>query len=126
MNVKFRRLLASAIDIALLMIVAEIESIIYITILQLDKYYFICCILFYTPLLLILSSKDILFGYESIGKKLLKIHIYDGNGERVTDKKVLFKRVIVSLFNIYVAAYPIMVLMDNKSFGDKKMNTVVK
>lgn len=70
--------------------------------------------------------KDIIFGYESIGMKIMKLHIYDEKGNIVHDKKVLFKRSFYSSVR-YMFHFSDFFLFDGeRSYADKKMNTYVK
>ena len=70
------------------------------------------------------AVKDIIFGYESIGKKIVKLKIYDETGNRLTNKKKLFKRVIYT--SLLIPFYIFMILINNKSLGDIIMHTSVK
>lgn len=68
--------------------------------------------------------KDTIFGYTSIGKKIMRLKIYDEKGEQLTNKKKLLDRVFYSLWPFPI--YPIMVLWNNQSNGDKKIKTEVR
>lgn len=69
--------------------------------------------------------KDTLFGYESIGKKLMRLKIYDlSNNERVKNKKKLIDRNFYSFCSLPIYAF--MILINNQSVGDKEMKTTVK
>lgn len=70
-----------------------------------------------------LLYKDCLIGYESIGKKLMRLKIYQNNN-RVMDKRVLLERNEATTAGFLL--YPFMILIKNKSFGDLKYNTEVK
>lgn len=69
------------------------------------------CLLFFLEVY-IFTFKDVLFGYESLGKKVMQLKIYNENNERIVERKLLVKRVRDSiwLFNIY----PFMILLNNK------------
>ena len=73
---------------------------------------------------LIFTRKDVIIGYESIGKKITKLKIFSNDGKRITDKNVLKNRVFYSLATFPL--YPLMILLDNKCEGDKKMDTIVR
>ncbi len=83
-------------------------------------------IIYYVLLGLAISAKDIIFGYESIGKKLMKLEIVNQVGEKEKNKLFLFKRVFYSLFTVFFPLYPYMILFNNKSFGDYKTELTVK
>ncbi len=68
--------------------------------------------------------KNIIFGYESIGKKVMGLKIYDENEKRIKNNKILMDRVYYSLPTFHI--YMFMILANNKSTGDKKMKTTVK
>lgn len=68
--------------------------------------------------------KDIIFGYESIGKKITGLKIYDENGKRVTNKKQLIDRIYHSVWTFHI--YIFMILINNKSSGDKTIGTEVR
>ena len=68
--------------------------------------------------------KDILFGYESIGKKVMKLKIYDEDGNNLIDKKKLIMRTFYSFWLFPI--YPFMILVNNRSIGDEKVKAIVK
>lgn len=72
---------------------------------------------------LLILNKDGIIGYESIGKKIMKLKIYK-DGKRLKDKKILRKRNYLSFWDM--PFYVINVLFDNKTEGDTKCNTEVK
>ncbi len=53
--------------------------------------------------------KDIIFGYESIGKKLMRLKIYDKNNERLTNKKQLIDRTFHSLWTFHIYIFMILI-----------------
>ncbi len=71
----------------------------------------------------IFLMKDCIFGYESIGKKMMFLKIYH-NEDVLKDKKILKDRVYFSIWNFPI--YPFMILINNKSSGDNKFGTIVK
>jgi len=122
MKIKIKRIIAGVIDFYIiglglilpLYFISDLLncSIISSIISALSVILFIC---FY-------CKKDCIWGYESIGKKLLGLRIYS-NGNRIKDKKLLKDRV-VSTFMLF-PLYPLHILIDNKSIGDDKYNTYV-
>lgn len=68
-------------------------------------------------------QKDCFWGYESIGKKIMKLKIYQ-NGKVLKDKSILRKRAIEDLKNFML--YPIMLWANGRSVADEKYNTEVK
>lgn len=124
MVLKLRRLTASYIDIML------ISFIIYYPFKLLEILFknnmvlniisaILILIIFYTLIL----NKDGIMGYESIGKKIMRLKIYK-DGKRLEDKKILRKRNYLSFWDL--PFYVINVLFDNKTEGDIKCNTEVK
>lgn len=73
---------------------------------------------------LLFCFKDVLFGYESIGKKIMGLKIYDKKGNRVTDKRKLVKRVFHSTYTF--PFYVIFVFVNNQTIGDKVCGTTVQ
>ena len=67
--------------------------------------------------------KDCLIGYESVGKKIMRLKIFQ-NGKTVQNKKILVDRIFYTLWPFMT--YPFMVLYNNKSKGDIRCNTEVK
>jgi len=130
MSLKLRRLLATCIDYCVIIYpISYFSEFLKKTISIVIQNKFICDMLIGIIFLVLLFSlfirKDTLFGYESIGKKIMKLKIYDKEGSRIKDKRLLIDRVFRSC-NLYFPLYPFMILFDNKSEGDKKMETRVK
>mgnify|MGYP005797875483 CR=1 FL=1 len=124
MLLRLRRLIASYIDIML------ISFIIYYPFKLLEILFknnmvlniisaILILVIFYTLIL----NKDGIIGYESIGKKIMRLKIYK-DGKRLEDKKILRKRNYLSFYDL--PFYVINVLFDNKTEGDIKCNTEVK
>lgn len=124
MLLRLRRLIASYIDIML------ISFIIYYPFKLLANLFennmvlniisaILILVIFYTLIL----NKDGIIGYESIGKKIMRLKIYK-DGKRLEDKKILRKRNYLSFWDL--PFYVINVLFDNKTEGDIKCNTEVK
>lgn len=67
--------------------------------------------------------KDCIWGYESIGKKLMGLKIYQ-NRERITDKKLLVQRIKTTY--LYALISGPMLFLTGKTEADKKYNTEVK
>jgi len=132
---KIKRLLATLIDFYISIIV--VYPIAYI--FNIEKYFdnlilnidikesiitifivmIICIILGYILIIL----KDSLFSNKSLGKKILGLSIIDKQNNEVTNKKILFKRNLLSL--IVLVIYPIMIIINNKSLGDYQYDTSV-
>ncbi len=123
MKLKIKRLIAIIIDILIIKyIIVEPLRMIY------QQFNTILANIILTIITLVISlsaflCKDCLIGYESIGKKIMKIKIYR-EGKALHNKTVLIKRVIFTIFTCPL--YPFMVLYNNKSKGDIKCNTEVK
>lgn len=122
MWIKFRRLLALYIDFIIIFylcyyfvkLISIFDNIYYDIFIEIVGF-----ILFINLFL----RKDCFIGYESIGKKVMFLHIYQNN-IRVKDKKVLIDRVSASFYSC--PFYLFMILINNKSFGDRKLATDVK
>lgn len=123
LNIKIRRLIAFLIDFVILFYV------IYFPFYNLAKISDNIIFRIFLAIWLITISfnlflrKDCIIGYESIGKKIMRLKIYQ-NGIRVQDKRLLIDRVFYSLW--LSQFYLFMILINNKSRGDLKMNTEVK
>lgn len=83
----------------------------------------ISAILIVVILYILILNKDSIIGYESIGKKIMRLKIYKDE-KRLEDKKILRKRNFLSFWDL--PFYIINVLFDNKTEGDIKCNTEVK
>lgn len=125
MNVKIRRLIATYIDFIIiawptcylgnyLNPMFETNLILYIILSM------IILIIGFN----IFLRKDTIFGYRSIGKKITRLKIYDMDGSEIKDKKKLIDRIFQSLSTAHL--YPFMILINNKSNGDKRIGTEVK
>lgn len=122
MLLKIRRLLAVYIDFILIFylcyffahLISIFDNIFYLIFIGI-----VVLVLFFN----IFLRKDCIIGYESIGKKIMRLKIYCNN-VRVLDKKLLIDRVFYSICNFPI--YPFMILIINKSCGDNKYNTEVK
>jgi len=82
-------------------------------------------IIFFVIFIILFIRKDTLIGNESIGKKLMFLKIYGKDGKRVTNNKILCDRVFYSIGIGKIIFYPLMILINNQSSGDKKMGTEV-
>lgn len=123
MNVKFRRIISAFLDILILGFICNIPRTLLFKITP-DNFAINVIIDFVYAILLIevYIRKDCLFGYESLGKKLMGMAIYKDK-EKIVNKKILMQRVKSSLF--FFPLYPIDILFENKSRGDKQFNTNV-
>lgn len=127
MNLKIRRLIAMYIDFhivffATYIFIGMFESLFYKNILV-D---IIFGLAFGTIFINLLLRKDMIFGYESIGKKIMRLKIYNENGMRIKNKKELIDRIYYSLFSYEFPFYPYIILINNRSRGDRIVKTVVK
>ncbi len=123
---KRKRMLALIIDFSLLYVYQLalskiIEFLIAIT--NSIVVFFLCWAFTMLSSLYLIICKDCLIGYESIGKKIMKLKIYQ-DGKILKDKNILKKRGIEDLKNFML--YPIMLWANNKSVADEKFNTEVK
>ncbi|MCI9281129.1 MAG: hypothetical protein HFI49_02580 [Bacilli bacterium] len=122
MLLKIRRFLAVYIDFVIIFYLCYYPF--YILDIFDNIYYSIflssCALVLFFNIFLI---KDCIFGYESIGKKIMFLKIYH-NGDVLKDKKILKDRVYFSIWNFPI--YPFMILINNKSSGDNKFGTIVK
>lgn len=121
-----KRLVALYIDLAFASLVSNILSVLF----PVEPYIYsdiINTIRFLVPInaiLFVIVCKDILFKNRSIGKRIRGLHIYDENGEYVSDKKVLVGR-IASLISIYFVNDFLEAMHGKKTRGDKKYHTYV-
>ena len=127
MNLKIRRLGAIFIDYLIIFYTCYY----FLQILQplAKKYIFLEIVFTLTALILFANlflRKDMIFGYESIGKKIMRLKIYNESGMRIKNKKKLIDRVYYSLFFFYFPFYPYIILINNRSRGDRIVKTVVK
>lgn len=126
MGVKIRRLIAIYIDYNITFYICyffgKIISLLISENLFLEIIFSIISFIIWFNLFL---RKDTLFGYESIGKKLMRLKIYDlSNNELVKNKKRLIDRNFYSFWSLPIYAF--MILINNQSVGDKEMKTMVK
>lgn len=127
MNLKIRRLIAMYIDFHIAFFIGYIftvipEKLLFESILV-DS---ILGLVFIFIFVISILRKDIIFGYESIGKKIMRLKIYDESGMRIKDKRKLIDRVYYSFFTYEIPFYPYIILINNKSRGDRIVKTVVK
>ena len=67
--------------------------------------------------------KDCLIGYNSIGKKIVKLKIYQ-NDKMVNDKKLLIDRILYTVKSPIYSLFSLLLI--NKTEGDIKCNTEIK
>ena len=124
MLLRLRRLIASYLDIMIISFViyypCKLLEILFKNniVLNIISAIFIVFILY-----ILILNKDGIIGYESIGKKIMRLKIYKDE-KRLEDKKILRKRNFLSFWDL--PFYIINVLFDNKTEGDIKCNTEVK
>lgn len=122
MKLKIKRIIAAVIDFYVigLALALPLEYINYL--INNNIISIIIGIAFVLLFIYLYCRKDCILGYESIGKKLLGLNIYSKN-IRITDKSLLKNRV-KSTFELF-PLYPINILIDNVSIGDKKYDTEI-
>lgn len=123
MILKIRRLLAIYIDFIIIFSISYFP-LYYISSLFDNKILnMLLGIITIISFIFLFLNKDILIGYESIGKKIMLLKIYQ-NKERISNKKILKDRVFYSAY--FFCFYPFMILYNNKSRGDLIFETEVK
>lgn len=124
MLLRLRRLIASYLDIMIISFViyypCKLLEILFKNNIVLN---IISAILIVVILYILILNKDGIIGYESIGKKIMRLKIYKDE-KRLEEKKILRKRNFLSFWDL--PFYIINVLFDNKTEGDIKCNTEVK
>lgn len=118
-----KRIISIIIDILIMnfviyMIARPINLIIkdYTINVILNTIFFVLCLYFFI-------YKDSIWGYESIGKKIMGLKIYQ-NGERIIDKKILVQRIKTTYIYFFISG-PMLVLT-GKTEADMKYNTEVR
>lgn len=118
MLLRLRRLIASYLDIMIISFViyypCKLLEILFKNNIVLN---IISAILIVVILYILILNKDGIIGYESIGKKIMRLKIYKDE-KRLEDKKILRKRNFLSFWDL--PFYIINVLFDNKTEGDIK------
>lgn len=122
MKLKIKRIFAAVIDFYIIGLALALPLEIINYLIGIDIISIIIGIAFVLLFIYLYCRKDCIFGYESIGKKLLGLSIYSKN-IRITDK-VLLKNRVISTFEL-LPLYPIDILIDNVSIGDKKYDTEI-
>lgn len=122
MKLKIKRIFAAVIDFYIIGLALALPLEIINYLIGIDIISIIIGIAFVLLFIYLYCRKDCIFGYESIGKKLLGLNIYSKN-IRITDK-VLLKNRVISTFEL-LPLYPIDILIDNVSIGDKKYDTEI-
>ncbi len=124
-NLKLRRIIAIFIDFHIIFFAgymfASIFEMMPFENILID---IICGLVFLTIFINLFLRKDMIFGYESIGKKIMRLKIYDEGGMRIKNKKKLMDRVYYSFYTF--PFYLFEILISNKSRGDRIARTVVK
>lgn len=119
---KRKRILAVIVDLSLLGVYQYALSFLFL-IINSTIIWIMCWGFVMISSVYLVIQKDCLFGYESIGKKMMKLKIYQ-NGKILRDKSILRKRAIEDLKNFML--YPIMLWANGRSVADEKYNTEVK
>ena len=124
MFLRLRRLIASYLDIMLIYFILYYPVKLLVNLFENNMILnIISAILIVVILYILILNKDSIIGYESIGKKIMRLKIYKDE-KRLEDKKILRKRNFLSFWDL--PFYIINVLFDNKTEGDIKCNTEVK
>ena len=125
MLLRVRRLIAVYLDYVICMYI-NYPLILISNLFEDSAYNFISIIIDVICILIFLYTffhKDCLIGYESIGKKIMRLKIYQ-NDVQVHDKNLLLKRVEKTFWSIPI--YPFLILINNQTWADKELNTMVK
>ena len=125
MLLRVRRLIAVYLDYVICMYI-NYPLILISNLFEDSTYNFISIIIDVICILIFLYTffhKDCLIGYESIGKKIMRLKIYQ-NDVQVHDKNLLLKRVEKTFWSIPI--YPFLILINNQTWADKELNTMVK
>lgn len=124
MFLRLRRLIASYLDMIVIYHILYFPSILLADLFESNMILNIISAIFIVIIFyLLILNKDGIIGYESIGKKIMRLKIYK-DGKRLEDKKISRKRNYFSFWDM--PFYVINVLFDNKTEGDIKCNTEVK
>lgn len=124
MFLRLRRLIASYLDIMLIYFILYYPVKLLVNLFENNMILnIISAILIVVILYILILNKDSIIGYESIGKKIMRLKIYKV-GKRLEDKKILRKRNYLNIRDM--PFYVINVLVNNKTEGDIKCNTEVK
>lgn len=122
MKTKTRRMIALLIDYSLILLIC------YLLYCIIEPLFINEAIKITITFLLIMLSgfliliKDSVYGYESIGKKIMHLKIYQ-NGKCVTDKKILFKRNKYTMYGFPFCLF--WIWLNGISDGDEKCGTEV-
>lgn len=124
MFLRLRRLIASYLDIMLIYFILYYPVKLLVNLFENNMILnIISAILIVVILYILILNKDSIIGYESIGKKIMRLKIYKV-GKRLEDKIILRKRNYLNIRDM--PFYVINVLVNNKTEGDIKCNTEVK
>lgn len=123
MFLRIRRFIAIYIDLYLSLGICYYQNVIVYNYVSQKLIYALSAILGLFLFAYLIIKKDCLFGYESIGKKIMFLKIYRNN-ERVKDKILLANRIKKTA--CFFVSYPFMIIYNNKSKGDITYNTEVK
>lgn len=129
MNIKEKRLFAWMIDNFIFFIILNSTAIIFDKPIPLFENHFLktlLALLYFAVFSILYCSKDILIGYNSVGKKIMKIGIYTDDGEMQKNKYILFVRVFLTLITGKWVVYPITILYDGRTYGDEKTKNIIK
>ena len=122
---KIKRILADCIDLLGIYLILLLLALTF----QPQPYLYsdiINFIILYIPFLIgyvLIICKDIIFGHKSLGKRIMKLNVYDKNEQLILSKKTLICRNIVSCWLLPLNI--LFILLQNKTFGDYVMRTQV-
>ena len=120
-NIRIRRGIALGIDVNLCNILFyPLDWLVHYYFETWNIYFFIFYLLLFLYFIII---KDTMIGYESIGKKIMGLKIYQ-NGIQIKDKKILKKRSLANLCDLVFSSINAL-YGDGKTAGDEKYNTKI-
>ena len=123
MFLRLRRLLALYLDCIIIFIILYFPMYYIYTLFENMFMNIVTSIIAIILMVNLFLRKDCLIGYNSIGKKIVKLKIYQ-NDKMVNDKKLLIDRILYTVKSpIYSLFY---LLLNNKTEGDIKCNTEIK
>ena len=124
MVLKFRRLMAALIDYIIIFYTCYAYEYLFSKLIDNIIFKIFVAIVAAVLFINLFIRKDVIFGYESLGKKAMRLKIYDQNGDRIIKRNLLINRIIPTLITFPI--YVFMILSNNKSIGDIKNKTFVR
>ncbi len=120
MGTTLKRIIAICLDVELIKIVF---TLVIKSLYLLVKSEVICLITLLVLGIYVYINLDCLIGYESIGKKIMRLQIYV-NDEKLTDKTILRKRALYTYLTLIFSGPKL--ILTGKTDADTKYNTEVK